>query len=114
MEGPRDFEVVWGTEVVLECEVVGIPFPSRSWTKNGKVVSNQCCHVDVLFYPLAVSSLLVLVPDTACGLKLCCLLIKPLTSCNKLPFSVFGLYAVQVFFVALILSAHFTDLTLTV
>jgi len=41
VEGPRDFEVVWGTEVVLECEVVGIPFPSRSWTKNGKVVSNR-------------------------------------------------------------------------
>jgi len=43
VEGPRDFRVVWGTEVVLECEVVGIPFPSRSWTKNGKVVSNQIC-----------------------------------------------------------------------
>jgi len=41
VEGPRDFRVVWGTEVILECEVVGIPFPSRSWTKNGKVVSNQ-------------------------------------------------------------------------
>jgi len=39
IEGPRDYDVVWGTEVVLECEVVGIPFPSRSWTKNGKVVS---------------------------------------------------------------------------
>jgi len=39
IQGPRDYEVVWGTKVVLECEVVGIPFPSRSWTKNGKVVS---------------------------------------------------------------------------
>ena len=45
IQGPRDMKVVWGSEVVLECEVVGIPFPSRSWTKNGKVVSiytNSC------------------------------------------------------------------------
>jgi len=48
IDGPRDYEVMWGTEVVLECEVVGIPFPSRSWTKNGKVVSKTCdLHVTV-------------------------------------------------------------------
>ena len=53
VRGPRDYEVVWGTEVVLECEVVGVPFPSRSWTKNGKVVSTP---ITLLQYQPSTSS----------------------------------------------------------
>jgi hypothetical protein len=38
VQGPKDADVLWGTEFNLECEVVGIPFPSRSWWKNGQLI----------------------------------------------------------------------------